>query len=362
MRGKWNLAPLGLVFGLTLVWCFKMLCAAENDREKAQSLPHSFLTLAEDHIIKSEVAGFFVDPIKCDADGDIFLMTNTDATSGVHKLNSKGERLANFVASSGTDLSAHGVSYFSVDKDGNVYQIAYLQKPPYRAVLVYNKDGSYKAGIKLDAPPGYPAWAPGQIAVFGSGDFLIAGSKTDPDTLVSVPFTSIFSSNGTLKRELNLSDDADIKKMAESADARVIPPDHSFGNRAVDLGEAETGEDGNVYLMRRLSPAIVYAITPAGEAVRRFIVDPQNTDLIPVAMHVAGSRIAILFRDPQTRKEVLRITDLEGSDIAAYEERMKGTYGELGSAFACYSQNPDRFTFLFTDDNGYLGFHIAEPR
>lgn len=94
--------------------------------------------------------------------------------------------------------------------------------------------------------------------------------------------------------------------------------------------------------MRRLSPAIVYAISPAGEVVRRFTIDPQNPDYMPLVLHTSGNRIAILFREPQTRQELIKTIDLEGREIATYEERMNGTYGELGSAFACYSQNPER--------------------
>jgi len=38
---------------------------------------------------------------------------------------------------------------------------------------------------------------------------------------------------------------------------------------AVDKSAAVAGDDGLVYLMRATSPAIVYAISPAGEVIRK---------------------------------------------------------------------------------------------
>jgi len=59
----------------------------------------------------------------------------------------------------------------------------------------------------------------------------------------------------------------------------------------------------------------------------------------------------------------MQIVDLEGRRIAIYEEQVEGKAKTdlLGNAFACYAQNPERFTFLETDDNNKLEFLIAEP-
>jgi|ERR1700690_575225 len=320
------------------------------------------LAVTDSLTIKSEMAEFFIHPIKCDAEGNLYLMTGVDATSGIREINSKGQRVANFLASAATGLSVWHGTYFAVAPNGSVYQLADLRDSRDRAVISYNKDGSYKSAVKLEAPHGAEDWNEMQIAVFPSGDFLIAGSIHNPDTAVRTPFTGIFDSSGAIKREITLPDDADLQKMAESGDPRVIAPGHASVNRAVELGYAEAGSDGNVYLMRRISPAIVYAISPGGEVVRRFTVDPVAADYTPISMHIAGGRIAILFREPQIGKELVKVTDLEGTEIATYIEPTKDTQEVLGSALACYAQNPERFTFLFTSDDGYLGFRIAEPR
>ena len=320
------------------------------------------LSVTDSTTIKSEVAQFFVHPIKCDSDGNLYLMTGIDATSGIRKLNPKGQRVASFLASAATDLSVWHGTYFALTSNGNVYQLADLRDSRDRVVISYGKDGRYKSATKLQAPHGAEDWNEMQIAVFPSGDFLIAGSIHDPDSRVRLPFTGIFDSNGTIKREVALPDDAELQKMAEAGDPRVIAPGHSYMNRAVELGYAEAASDGNIYVMRRISPAIVYAISPGGEVVRRFTVDPSVADYAPLSMHIAGDRIAILFREPQIGKELVKVTDLEGTEIATYTEPVKDDQGVLGSALACYSQNPERFTFLFTSDDGYLGFRVAEPR
>ena len=55
--------------------------------------------------------------------------------------------------------------------------------------------------------------------------------------------------------------------------------------------------------------------------------------------------------------------DLEGHEVSDYENGVvKDGDTVFGGAFACYAQNPERFTFLFTSDDGYLGFRNATPR
>ena len=137
---------------------------------------------------------------------------------------------------------------------------------------------------------------------------------------------------------------------------------HAYGNRAVELGQMEGANDGNIYLMRRLPSPILYAISPGGEVVRHFTVDTGSTDFIPDSMHIAGGKIAIVFREPQTREEFIKIVDLNGKELATYDEPVENGRGTFGGAFACYSDNSERFTFLYTDDDGHLGFKIAEPR
>jgi len=308
--------------------------------------------------VPSELAQTFAFPLKCDADGSLFFRTSPDGFDAIHKLSPKGERLAVFQPNS-PDVKVDHAEYFSIGPDGDIYQIIIAHEIK-RYVFEYKGDGTVKSEIKLQ--PGF-AFFPSRLAVFPSGDLLVAGLEYDKDRTAAMwPFTGIFSSDGTLRKELTLEDDERIRDMAASGDPKVTSPQNPSFNHAVTQGSAEVGQDGNVYLMRRLSPAIVYVISAGGGVVRRFTVDPGQEDFMPVIMHIAGSRMAVLFRQEQTRKEIIKVVDLEGHEIATYDEPVKDGRQALGMAFICYASNPERFTFLTTMEDDKLGLVIAQPQ
>ena len=332
-----------------------------KESTKAASDRRLLLTPVETIEMPSEPAGMFENPLKCDADGNLYLKTETDGPTGFRKINLKAKKTILFQASSApSDLGKLDLStYFSVAADGDVYQLVYPHQIT-RYVFVYKSDGSYKSNIKLD--PGF-SWSTAQLAVFSSGDLLVTGTEYDRDPeSPKIPFTGVFASDGRLLKEVSLKDDQVIHDLAAAGDRRVTSPEYAAGNRAVDLGEVESAEDGNVYLMRRISPAIVYAISPGGAVVRRFVVDPGEKSLVPTSMHIAGRRIALQFFEPQTSRQIIKVVDLEGHALATYGEAMADGYPALGLALACYSVNPERFTFLTTMKDDTLGVAIAEPR
>jgi hypothetical protein len=124
----------------------------------------------------------------------------------------------------------------------------------------------------------------------------------------------------------------------------------------------ELGPDGNAYLMRWLSPAFFYVISETGKVVREFAVDPGDPDYMPVAMHVSGRSIAVLFFQSQTRQKLVKVVDLDGREQATFGEGTDDGKPTLGLAFACFTQKPDRFTFLTETEDNRLALQIAEPR
>jgi hypothetical protein len=88
--------------------------------------------------------------------------------------------------------------------------------------------------------------------LFPSGDLLVSGLRYDRDknNHVMWPFTGIFSSDGTLLKEVTLEDDDDIRNLAASGDARVSSTTNPYGNHAVEFGQSEAADDGNIYLIR----------------------------------------------------------------------------------------------------------------
>lgn len=60
----------------------------------------------------------------------------------------------------------------------------------------------------------------------------------------------------------------------------------------------------------------------------------------------------------------MKTMDLEGHEIANYEEgRVDPQQNDLlGLAFACYTANPQRFTFLTAGDGDRIEIRAAEGR
>jgi hypothetical protein len=312
--------------------------------------------------IPSEFAGVIGTPVRCDDDGNIYFQNDYEGVSGIHKLNGKGERVANFQATGNPDLKVIRVGYFALDQADDLYQLVYTMEP-FSYVTVSKADGSYKSTIKLQ--PGFPFLHASTVAVFASGNLLVSGLERDRKSGAMLPFTGIFSSDGTLLKEIKLEDDDAIRDMAAAGDSRVASPTNPSSNRAVSSGQMESASDGNIYLIRWLTPAIAYAISPGGEAVRRFTIDPGDGGFEPFDVKISSNRIAMLFFQPQHGADFVKVVDLEGHEIATYYNRTpngKARSDSLGAGLACYTSNPDHFVFISADDDGKMQLITAEPR
>lgn len=326
--------------------------------------------LVDGHLVRiqsittpSEMAMFFYPPLRCDSDGNLYLPTELVGMPAVRKLNPRGERVALFKANQDPDVKVAAATYYTLDPEGgDLYQLVLPDEGLDRYIFIYKSDGTFKSSTKLQA--GFPFF-PGRIQVFPSGQFLISGEEFDADRSAAMwPFTGIFAADGRLLKELELKDDKTLHDMVASADARVTLPGNPQANLAVDYGFLEMGGDDNAYLMRWGNPAIVYAISAGGEVVRRFLVEAGQSDYRPAAMHINRNRIAIWFWEKQSGDKIMRIVDLEGHDVATYDAptEAKGSDTMLGASFACYTQNPTRFTFLGAGEDRRVQILTAEPR
>jgi len=301
----------------------------------------------------------FMTPLKCDSDGNLYFRIGTDA---IHKLNPKGDHVALFQAAANTDKKIDAAARFALAPDGDLYQLV-MPHEFDRYVFVYKPDATFKSAIKLK--PGF-VWFPHALAVFPSGQLLVAGSEYDRDRAAAKwPFTGIFAADGSLLKEVKLEDDETLHDMAASGDSRVSSPMMPNGNRAVDLSQIEMAADGNGYLMRWTNPAIIYAISPGGEVVRRLKVEPGVSGYEQPSIHVFQNRIAVTFVDSHSFDFIIKIIDLEGHELATYDElkaNRKQPGAMLGNAVACYTENPTRFVFLGANDDNKLQFWVGEPR
>jgi len=291
-----------------------------------------------------------------DAEGNYYLeQHDVDRDQGppILKFDKAGQLKTTFTLPAGLV----GSSFFVDDKQ-ILYRLAFhayksdaasLVKNDFdRLVLIYAKDGSLKTQVKLEVTA---RLIPYQIGVFGSGDFLISGNWStkhldDPPQF----YTAIFTSEGKL-----------VKKITPAGDDGLMQPsDFNYGpghNNAVSGGHVALASDGNLYLMRRTLPAVIYAISPRGEVVRTLYVDSDGTGLYPTNLVSREGHLAIVFKNYGDRPpwpEFLKVIDLEGNTLAAY--RVDPHTGTRLLSF-----NSSRFTFL-TQDSGRWRLAEFVPR
>jgi hypothetical protein len=219
------------------------------------------------------------------------------------------------------------------------------------SVNIFSADGKLKSKTLLDPP----AFIPYQLAVFPSGEFLVSGLENVHSRRALAAFksfTALYTKDGHLQKQFALSEDAEIDTAAEIGDSRYARGP-MFGNQAVVAGAARLGVDGNVYLMRRTSPATVYVISSSGELLRTLKIEPPDVGQMPLDMRVAEGRIAIQFSQSSSEGEY-QGTNFVIADATTGEKISDDADESVRGIFACYSVNPERFTFLNISDDHKL--------
>jgi hypothetical protein len=287
-------------------------------------------------------------PLRCDAEGNIYARmnyVNLKLKAPMVKFNLEGELAAIYNPGGNPELdSVEGVGQFSVSPEGDVYQLASSRQGSY--ILRFAQDGRYRGRIHL------PAWLNAtQLAVFDRNAFLVSGSARQKKSAVMRPFTAVFDGKGRVVKEVTPPDDEDIYHAALSADSSVVSEYGAL--RAVSMGQAIVGSDGNAYLLRRTTPAVIYAISPAGDLVNTLTVEGEP-GMVPRAMQAGEGTLAVMFgtsSDPRTLFKVVDITS--GAEVGSYAS------GSLRSPLACFAA-PSTFTFLLNHDKR-LVFVKAAP-
>ena len=184
---------------------------------------------------------------------------------------------------------------------------------------------------------------PFQFAAFADGSLLVSGFQRDAKNRSDParPFTAVFSADGSMLAQISF----------EAASKSVAPPAKAGGQPAtsatksapmLDLSDAESSADGNIYVLRRSVPALIYAISPAGKILRTLKINPPAPGQSPNTFHVSMNRLALSFWDESTSHQSLVVAELQtGRRIATYSDP-----GTLGPTFACYSADDGVFTFL----------------
>ena len=285
---------------------------------------------------RTQLLGPVFNRISCDTEGNLYARRFEAGAKGaepVEKIATTGALVRSFKPDSPT--LTFSISDFFVGSQSELYMLAWSREQVYSGgrvyVIQFGSDGSVKSQTQISSEDFFPT----NLAVFQSGEFLITGTKGRED---SAPFTAVFDPNGKMIAQVYEPEDEDLRTKAEERDPSVHDAG-LYGNIAVSLGGVVRGSDGNAYLMRRTSPALIFVISPKGQVIRKLRIDPGDSTSLPEQMQASESRLAVSFVAPGG-PSLLKVVDYTGKDIATYQVSKTVLAGSLG----CY--NPPVVTWL----------------
>ena len=295
--------------------------------------------------------------VKCDTEGNIYLRpTDSETFDRYHPVSALPIRkirpdgsLAGSFSLADTWPGLRAIDFF-VAADGRVYQAARSETDGAVYLVSYLANGSPSSKVRLDAE----FFLPYQIAVFPSGEILVSGIHGAENR---TPFTAVFKANGKLIKEIYEPEDEDARKRAEAGEPGFRPESMESSNDFVVKGDAVTGTDGNVYLLRAASPALIYVISSKGEVTGKLRIESPGSGLWAARLKSAPGLLAISFLQKGTNMGMLQVIDYHGEEIASYAPRDQRMYpGLLG----CYS--PPSFSFLSLNEGDNLHLNRAQPK
>jgi hypothetical protein len=321
--------------------------------------------------VASEMGGAFMSPSKCDADGNLYIRkyaVDRPMLGPVVKIDPDGKRTALFDPATFSPLALDRADTFSPAADGGMYQIAQSGVlRPRIYVLHFSSDGSPSSPTRLDAD--FEVYT---FAAFASGNFLLSGVQRDLQNKNDRGrnFTAVFSADGRELAQLSFQEPRGSAKAEAKSDAggrqqgaekdaqKETQKDAEKSAPTLDLADAEVGRDGNLYVMRSSSPALIYVIAPSGKIMQTLKVAAPLRGAVPGAFHVSGNRLAISFWNEDSQSQTVVVADAQtGRKIASYAD-LTG----LGTSFACYEANEGVFTFLKLGEGNALEVIRAEAQ
>lgn len=330
-----------------LAFVMVCMCAAAND---SQQRPLELVRTVPTSLLAPGRYSRF----RCDADHNIYLRTYTgDRRSPVLRISPDGKKITVFELQSDQELS--GIQDFWVTNYGDVYVLADKGRDE-GYVVTFDSDGKYKETVRLEA-----SIRPNQIAVFSSGDFLVAGripvvpgSGKSPAN--GGPFVGIFNNRGQFLKRIEFH--KDLKPGAKTP----RKADLTYADAIVNSSSVSS-DDGTVYFMRDTKYGPVYAVSPSGTVTRIIRLKPPEGARLST-VKIARGRLAAEFlmdvvggtQEGEVESVVTQIIDLiSGKKVEEYRSAPP-----LGPDFVCYE--PNSFTFLTNDENGYLQILEANGR
>ena len=306
-----------------------------------------------------EFAPSLVVPAKCTLAGDISVRVSGAGHGPILKIARDGSHIVRVTIDTVPGLLEGRIYDFAVGILGDVYVLA-RDNREQTYIVHFTSDGQYTSKQVLDL-----RLQPRQIAVFRSGQLLIAGlhePAEGEEGINAKPFIGIFSDSGKLLKEISLTKDVEPKvgTSPQRQGEKQTTVDRAY-EQATVLSSAVAAEDGNIYLMRHTAKGPVFVVSPSGTIARRIELSPP-TDSELSAIQVGSGRIAAEFLKLQPKSDQIEsvIVDVLNAQTGEKEAEYSHSDFHIGSAFACYAHND--FTFLGNDASGHLTIIEATGR
>ena len=289
-------------------------------------------------------------PMKCGADGQMFIRFADDAQGSSISIISLYEEAAFSVsASEVNDVKDGHVEDFAPGPGGETYLLLSRQTKPGQEeeyIAKFDDAGAYVSATKLSID-----FHARRLAIFANAqEFVITGYTLKGKGLPNVPvlpITVLFDSAGQLLRYVTLPQDIqDNVKVKHFHEGGHTIPQHAV----IDMSSLQASNDGNIYLMRATPTGPVYSISPGGAVHRIALIPPgERADLLTIK--VDGGRLVAEYNrygEDNKRWHVLELFDLHGHLLRRTEIPAE----KVGFGLACYRNNS--FSFLLTNQNGTL--------
>ena len=166
---------------------------------------------------------------------------------------------------------------------------------------------------------------------------------------------ALFDSDGQFIKRIVAEDDEWIGEAVRSGKDGKVAPGKGV-NSAVESGLTVMGSDGNAYVMRKSSPAVVYVIANDGRLMRTLKLSADETNLFPSAFFESDRELAVLFSAFGPSERRIKTFHNETGQMIK-EASVDDT---LGVSVTCFKA-PGSFTFIRALDGKFV-IHTAELR